>query len=205
MKRGFTLIEMLVVLGIIAVLMTAGVVTYSSSIKRAQTARGTELVHNFQTALVMALQNADSWPPVILKYGSGSNGQAVKEVGACLGKLGFFAFGYRDNGGTYRISKGEELGVLTPWAEEVVRARAGSDKTASDSTKLPSGGTVGDHRLRFAIDTDDDGLTDVPVSASGKAGSVKVRASACVWCCGYDGKFGTRDDIYSWTVGQETK
>lgn len=204
MKRGFTLIEMLVVMGIMAVLMTAGIVTYSSSIKRAQTARGTELVHNFQTALVMALQNADSWPPILLQHGSGVNGQAVKEVGACLGKLGFFSFGYTDVG-TYRISKAEELGVLTPWADELVRARISGDKPAAESTKLPSGGTVGDHRLRFAIDTDLDGLTDVPVSASGKSGSVKVRASACVWCCGYDGKFGTRDDIYSWTVGQETK
>ena len=206
MKRGFTLIEMLVVIGILAALMTAGVVTYSSSIRQAQTARGAELVHNFQTALVMSLQKEDCWLPDLLKYGAGSDGQAVKEVGACLGKRHYFSFGADDDGdGRYRLSAAEEFGVLTPWAEEFVRTRLASNAQAADSLRMPSGGTIGDHRLRFAIDSDYDGITVVSVSASGQRGSTKVRASACVWCCGYDGKFGTKDDIYSWTVGQETK
>ena len=45
MRRGFTLIEMLVVIGIIAVLTAAGMATYSGAIRRAQRARA---VHSSQ-------------------------------------------------------------------------------------------------------------------------------------------------------------
>ena len=72
--------------------------------------------------------------------------------------------------------------------------------TVALSTKVPSGGTIQDHRLRFAIDDDLDGI--VKASPEGYD-SVRVRANAIVWCAGRDGKFGTKDDLRSWAKGQE--
>lgn len=209
-RRGFTLIEMLVVIAIIAVLAGAGLSGYSGAVKRAQRARGEEQVHDLQVALTLALQNETSWPPPILKEGRGGDGRATVEVAAWLGKHGLYSFGTILNPNEkdvtkrqLQVNKAEELGILTPWAEAVAKKRLKSGSLGED-TKIPSGGTIADHRLRIAIDHDYDGFTEVKASVSGK-GSAKVRASACVWCCGYDGKFGTKDDIYSWTRGQEVK
>ena len=205
MKRGFTLIEMLVVIGIIAVLAGAGLAGYNGAIKRAQRARGEELVHDLHVALTLALQNESAWPPPILKEGRGGDGRATVEVGAWLGKHGLFSFGTVLNPGEkdiakrkLQVNKAEELGILTPWAEAVAKKRLKSG-SFGEGTKVPSGGTIDDHRLRIAIDHDYDGFTEV------KPKGVKVRASACVWCCGYDGKFNTKDDIRSWTPAQEVK
>ena len=209
-RRGFTLIEMLVVIGIIAILSAAGLAGYGGAVKRAQKARGEEMVHNLQVALTLALQNEDSWPPPILKEGKGGDGRAVVEVAAWLGKHRLYSFGTIENPDErdpanirLRVDKAEALGILSPWAESVAKKRLKSG-SLGDGTKIPSGGTIDDHRLRFAIDADYDGITEVKASVAGKS-SAKVRASACVWCCGYDGKFGTRDDIFSWTPGQEVK
>ena len=54
-KSGFTLVEMLVVIGIIAVLSAAGMVGYSRIIKSARKAKTVELVANAATALAHIL------------------------------------------------------------------------------------------------------------------------------------------------------
>ena len=48
---GFTLIEMLVVMGILAILIGAGMITFSAATKKAQQARAREVVSNVATAL----------------------------------------------------------------------------------------------------------------------------------------------------------
>lgn len=212
MKRsGFTLIEMLVVIGIIVILASAGLAGYNGAIKAAQRARGNELVQNLKVALGMALQNEDAWPPPILKEGSSGDGRATVEVAAWLGKHKLFSFGALDESAmssaewTLTVNAVEKLGILTPWGEAYAKKlMAKSPGNVNLGAKVPSGGTLDDHVLRFAIDVDYDGITEVKTSVSGK-GSAKVRASVCVWCCGYDGKFGTKDDIYSWTKDQEVQ
>ena len=208
MKRGFTLIEMLVVIGIIAVLSAAGLAGYNGAIKAAQRSRGNELVQNLKTSLGMVLLALDRWPPPILKEGSTGNGRATVEVGAWLGKNGYFAFGWLEGADEIDKSKRklhvnamEKLGILTPWGEAHAK-RLMASGSVSLGAKVPGGGTLDDHVLRFAVDDDYDGITAVKASGSGK-GTVNVRANACVWCCGFDGKFGTQDDICSWTKDQE--
>lgn len=214
MKRsGFTLIEMLVVVGIIAILTVAGLSGYNGAIKAAQRARGNELVQNLKVALGMVLQQEEAWPPPIFKEGSGGDGRVTVEVAAWLGKHGYFAFGTLEkpdekDKSTWKlhVNAMEQLGILTPWGEAHAK-KLMAKGNVSTNAKVPSGGTLDDHVLRFAIDDDRDGFTKIGHSAIGKESkkSMQVRASACVWCCGFDGKFGTQDDIKSWTKEQEVE
>jgi hypothetical protein len=92
------------------------------------------------------------------------------------------------------------FGVVTPWAENVIK-EAGS--SASLSTPVPSGGTVRDHRLHYALDADGDGITETQSFGN-------IRASAVVWSSGPDGKVeyqfrGRNDDVYSWRAAQVVK
>lgn len=204
MKRGFTLIEMLVVVGIIAVLSGAAMATFSGITARAQSANAQELVHNVATALEKVLQDENGWPQRIISDGQGSH-QVTSTVGAELARRHLLSLNYRqrvnqETGETvYELVGLDQCGVVSPWAAAVVKRRAGKGKV-SLKTSVPSGGTIEDHVLRFAVDDDMDGI--VHVGGDGIK-SAAVRASAAVWCCGRDGKFGTKDDVKSWVKGQE--
>ena len=205
MRRGFTLVEMLVVIGIIAVLIAASLGSFGTFVRKASRARCVELVSNVQTALEVVMQEDNAWPRPILAEGMSGEGQLTATAGAALARRKALSLSYKsvkraDGTSAYELTGNDRLGVVSPWALDVIKRRP----SASDGTVVPSGGTIADHRLRFAIDHDYDGYTEVKASANGK-GSARVRASACVWCCGYDGKFGTQDDVYSWSKDQEAK
>ena len=203
MKSGFTLIEMLVVIGIIAVLLGASMSGYGVFVRRAANARCAELVHNVQVAMVGVMQADGAWPRPIL-HGSGAPNDAEmgKEPGAALAKRGAMSLVYkrteREGDTVYELAGNDRFGVVTPWAKEVLKRNA----SASESTHVPTGGTIRDHVLHYAIDDDGDGR----VRASVGGASVIIRGSAAVWCCGANGKiepYGQRgDDVYSWSADQ---
>lgn len=205
MRKAFTLVEMLVVIGIIAVLIVASLASYNGIIARAQKARAEELVQQVATALEQVMQKEDAWPRPVLAEGAGGNGRMTAAVGGALAKRGALSLTYQkyeENGTTrYELSGVDKFGVVDPWAADVIKRRF---KTGglSVATKVPSGGTIDDHILRFAVDDDYDGR--VKVSGEGLKG-VTVRKSVVVWCCGRDGKFGTKDDIQSWSKAQEER
>ena len=204
MKRGFTLVEMLIVIGIIAILTGAAMTGFRGAVEKAQAAKCQELVHNVSTALVKVFQDNGSWPSRIISAGQGS-GEMTAEIGGGLARRKALSLNYRlvENEETgekvYKLVGLDQCGVVSPWAAEVVKRKA-ANGNVSLNEPVPGGGTIRDHVLRFSIDDDEDGL--VKVSYEGGK-SVTVRASAAVWCCGRDGKFGTRDDIKSWAKGQE--
>lgn len=204
MRTGFTLVEMLVVIGIIAVVIGSSVGGYTAFVRHAQRARGAELVANVRTALLAVLQQDDAWPRKLLSAASqGADQGLTAEACEPLAKRGVISLSYDKTTG--KLIGFDQCGLVSPWATAVIRrrlARGGVD----DSTPVPEGGTIADHRLRFAIDIDYDGLTDVVYKdIYGKDVSARVRDSACVWCAGMDGRFGTKDDIYSWNKTQEVK
>lgn len=200
MKKGFTLVEMLVVIGIIAVLVAALVGSYAGATKKAQIARGRELVSNVATALIAIFQQDGHWPQTLVDANGSDDYRLGPIAGAVLARKGVMSLSCKNNNGRYTLTGVDRFGVVDPWAQQVIKGR----NNASTSTRVPSGGTVSDHIIRFAIDDDGDGFTEATVCGKG----IKVRASAIVWSTGPDGKFGKfedmghTDDIFSFKKGQ---
>ena len=202
MKRGFTLVEMLVVIGIIAILVGAGMTAFSSATRKAQQARAREVVSNVATALEAVYQREGVFPRRVLAEGA-SDGEMTPEVAYELAKRKAMTLTYDTN--TKKTTASDRCGILTPWGQEVVRRKGNSG--VSDGTKVPSGGTIKDHRVHFAVDTEGRGYVNATVGGE----SVKIRAAAVAWCCGKDGKEykyseGLRHDCsYSWSRQQVEK
>lgn len=195
-EPGFTLVEMLVVIGIIAVLTAASVVGFSRITASAEKAKCFELVKNVHTALVhLYNENNGAWPRALLT--AGETGAPFDETTSLpiAGSLGM-----RTENGT--LKGYDRFGILSPWAAQVIK-NGGSSVTLG--TRVPTGGTVSDHRLNYAIDMDGDGI----IRGVGVGGtSLNIRETAVVWCCGRDGVVESdyerglrKDDVYSWRPG----
>jgi len=206
MKKGFTLIEMLVVMGILAILIAAGMSSFSSATRKANKARAQELVSNVATALEAIYQKEGCWPRKILAAGA-SDGQLTAEVAYELAKRGALSLRYDTSNSNKKETIGNDrFGVVTPWAADVIK-RMGNK--ASAGSPVPGGGKISGgnndhHVLHFAVDTEGNGY--VRASVGGEA--VTIRGAAAVWCGGQDGhiepyRTGLRkDDIYSWSAQQ---
>ena len=202
---GFSLIEMLVVLGILAILAGASLGGYSFMTRRAEQARGRELVANVATALNVLFQRQGRWPSALLNEGGGGDGRLTALAGVCLVQNKLMDLS-SDNA---KLTGLDRCGIVTPWATAVLKRLPKGDTGLS--AKVPSGGTVEDHQLHFALDVDGDGIVEANLGSR----MVKVRANAVVWCWGMNGKEddyeasmagrGKADDIYSWTRAQEVK
>lgn len=200
---GFTLIEMLVVVGIIAVLIGASMGAYTAFVRQAQRQRAVEQVYQVKTALSQIVQQDDAWPPLLLQANKGDHLLGQK-AGASLAKRKVMQLTARitrnaDGGNDYILTGHDRFGIVTPWAMDVIKHMG---TAANLSSKVATGGTIKDHILRFAIDDDRDGFTEINHPELGGK-SIKVRAMACVWCLGRDGKANTSDDVRSWTKAME--
>ena len=202
---GFSLIEMLVVLGILAILAGASLGGYSFMTRRAEQARGRELVANAATALNVLFQKQGRWPKALLAEGSGGDGRLTALAGMCFVQNKLMDLSSDD----VQLTGLDRCGIVTPWATAVLKRLPRGDTGLS--AKVPSGGTVEDHQLHFALDLDGDGIVEANLGSR----TVKVRANAVVWCWGMNGKEddyeasmtgrGKADDIYSWSRKQEDR
>ena len=199
---AFSLIELLVSIGIIAIITGLSMAAYGRFTASAQNARCVEFVHQVRTALEQIYQKVDGWPRVLQAEAANGDGKLDAKAGAALAKSGGMSLtcDKKDNndGTTTYVLKGHDrFGVVTPWAMDYIVHH----NSASLSSKLPGGGTIENHILRYAIDLDYDGITEVAHGHDG--GKARVRAQACVWSYGRDGVPNTKDDVRSWTKGQE--
>ena len=201
-RGGFTLIEMLTVIGIIAVLVGASISGFSKMRATAERAKVQELVNNTATALSAIFQQEGAWPKRLAANGS-SDGELDAYAALPLAKKGYMSLTM--NSDSSELAGLDKFGVVDHWATAVIKRRG---KSASLSDKVNGEYTIKDHILHYALDLDGDGVVN---GASVGGESVSVRASAIVWSGGKDGKIepysaGQRkDDVYSWTPGMARK
>lgn len=208
-KNGFTLIEMLVVIGIIAILSGAIILGMGKIQKTAQKTKALESVSNAATALGVIFQTEMNWPNVLISKSGQQLDQEVAKVFVRFKLLGVSydtkAYNAFTRKGTITLTGADRCGIADPWATTVLK----NSSSANASSKVPTGGTVQDHLIWYAVDTDGDGITEASVGGV----NVRVRAPAIAWCAGADGKLGPygrhskegQDDVYSWARGQEAK
>ena len=208
MKKGFTLIEMLVVIGIIAVLVGASIGGFSAMTRTAERAKCQELVSNVATALTVMFQQEGVWPKRLAKDGA-TDGQLDADAAYAFVSGSTKYLSLSASGG--RLTGIDRFGVVSPWASALLKRKGASASLSDVVSAGPNGSmTVKDHILHYALDLDGDGIIQ---GASVGNPTIDVRATAIVWCGGKDGfvspypyagggKGGKNDDVYSWTPGQ---
>ena len=201
-RKGFTLIEMLLVIGIITVLVGASLAGFSKIRATAERAKVQELVSNTATALAALYQKEGSWPRRLAANGA-TDGVLDARAAYPLAKGGYLSLTLSEDGTA--LDGLDKFGVADPWATALIKRRG---RGASESDIVNGKYTVRDHLLHYALDMDGDGIVD---GASVGGETVSVRASAIVWCAGKDGKMEAysvgrrKDDVYSWTPGMARK
>lgn len=190
MKKGFTLLEMVVVAGILGILMAVLISGFGNAPRKAQRAKCQELVTNVATALAAYYNENQAWPKAVIDASGKESAGVTRDVATVLKGFGMAA----DTAGE------DKYGIVSPWAQLVLK----NNRSANESSVVPGGGTIRDHRLRFAVDLDGDGKIETTVGGE----KLEIRATAAVWCGGADGKIETYaqglkgDDVYSWSYGQ---
>jgi len=198
-RKGFTLVELLVVIGILGALMAVLVSGFSSAPKKAERAKCEQLVKDVSSALAIAFDRRGSWPQAIIRGHNNDEG-ITADIAVAIAQASDNTLSVSYENG--KATGMDRLGIVSPWAQAVIKAKGTS---ASASTRVPSGGTIQDHRLRYAVDLDGDGIIE-GANVGGEA--VDIRATAVVWCGGADGKIESyrkgqrKDDVYSWSYGQ---
>lgn len=203
MKKGFTLIEILVVIAILGVLMAIFVFAFRKAPDKAKKAVCENYVQNIATAIKNCIN--EETPASRKLYEEGSDGEGVldAEVAYVLAS----ELGCEKDASSRKLSGHDRFGIVTPWAEDVIK-KLGSSCTLS--SEVPSGGTIRDHRLYYAIATGDDEDSGI-VTANVGGEEVRIRANVAVWCAGADGRLepyskGLKgDDVYSWTQEQTVR
>ncbi len=228
-RSGFTLIEMMVVIGIIGVLAAVLTGGYSYVVKSAQRAKAVEAVSNARSALEMLYQRAEGWPRAILEARLYGGYHVMDEnVAKVLSRYSLLNVDCKKPANEadqkklekYTLRGVDRCGIADPWAQDALRS---ADRTSDGASLLnltvSTGGKVQDHLIYFAVDQNDDGF----VEKSEGAPVNKVRAKVITWCAGADGGLGdcstdkrgktsvngrtvtNGDNVYSWQRAQEER
>lgn len=202
-RKGFTLLEMMIVIGIVAILGGVMISSFGKYINSAKRQKVQELVSNTATSLTHILQSEGQWPMELLKADEGVyGGKLLNEKAA----LAFVKNNRKLMGLNYKSGKlqgVDRCGIVVPEGTDLLKR----------TTKTPSGDAISHLTLHFAIDTESEGLVaaEVPKNVTkGQGGkpscelqTVEVRAAAIVWAVVNLG--GKPECIQSWRPSQEVK
>lgn len=182
-KKGFTLVEMLVVMGLIAILLGMMVGGFTVVQNIAWQTRSQELVSNVATALTLYIQREGTWPTEILTSGGVVNNQVCK----VLQQSRLLDVTTVKSDGSINQNSPERFGLLSPWGQRLLRK---SPRMTASLGSLPPDALIRKHMLQFRVDLDYDGKID---SSDSQLGTIPgrgtpIRASAIVWSCGPNGK-----------------
>jgi prepilin-type N-terminal cleavage/methylation domain-containing protein len=203
-NKGFTLVEMLVVIGIIGLLIGVLTTAFIHGQTLAWQARSQELASNVATALGTYLLNEKSWPDEILR----SNGVVNNEVCKVLQEADLLDVTTVKSDGTINQNSPERFGLFSPWGQRIIRKKP--MMTASLGA-LPADAELQRHMLQFRVDVNLDGKIDSSDAGLGTipGNGAPIRATAIVWSCGpqgkADGETGAKnpqDNRQTWTAGQ---
>ena len=226
-QSGFTLIEMMVVIGIIGILAAVLTGGYTYAVKSAQRAKAVEAVSNARSALEMLYQRAEGWPRAIIEARQYGGFHVMDEnVAKVLFKNSLLNVDCKKTSDSasglsaYTLRGVDRCGIADPWAQDVLKnADRNLDGNSLRTRPVSTGGTVEDHLIYFSVDQNDDGF----VERSEGAPVDKVRAKVITWCAGADGGLGdcstdkpgktsangrtisNRDNVYSWQRAQEVR
>jgi prepilin-type N-terminal cleavage/methylation domain-containing protein len=187
-RGGFTLIEMLVVIGMIGILAAALIGSYQHIINSARQSHAQTQVSEVMTAFNVYLQQEREWPAAWL------NSQEMNgDVCAVLVKKQLLDLMTSSTNGLDRF------GLLDPWGRAALRK---NPNIATVNTTIDGGSKLSDHLIQYRLDKNYDGYVD---ASEGSPKGVKVRASVLVWSRGPDGKDAAEssgnypgDDRLSW-------
>jgi len=208
--RGFTLVEMLVVIGIMGILATSLLGAFGYVKTLAWKSRAQAQVSQVATALTVYLQSKRSWPAELL-----DRDEFDEEASWVLQETKLFdvTVKTKDSDGTFvwdkdNSGKGkaslDRFGLLDPWGRALFRKLNTAKTTAND---------VKAHRIQYRLDRNLDGYVD---ANEGAPQGVSIRASAIVWSRGKDGQDDANsknpkakkypyDDCLSWKHGEARK
>lgn len=207
-RKGFTLIEMLVVVGILMILVGTSIAAYSKMTMKADRERAQAIVTQARDALEALINDSENitWPTRLI---NAARGEGLLDENAALSIAKYMSLTTSGSGDNVRLDGLDRFGVVTPWATAAIK-RAGRSASSASAIKVGNH-TVKEHTLHFALDLNGDGKlmnNEAPV-VGGE--SVPVRGAAAVWCVDKNGsnngqpwKYSIgirRNDIYSWSYG----
>ena len=197
---GFTLLELLFVIGIIAILMGITASGYIAYIRHARETRCHDKIVQAEIAL-SKMKGMTGWPSIIIN--NVKNNEGLLDENVCRKFTHSSNIFTQTENADHLLRGADRFGIVTVWAETFLE----ENPKASKTTDIPGGGTVRDHIFRFSVDKEDS--PGVCVANVGGV-TIKVRKTAIVWCCGANGEFEPygadgSDDIYSWTDDQVVK
>ncbi len=207
-RKGFTLIEMLVVVGILMILVGTSIAAYSKITAKTDRKRAHAIVTQARDALAALFQQDGCWPTRLI---NAARGEGLLDENAALSIAKYMSLTTSGSGDNVRLDGLDRFGVVTPWATAAIK-RAGRSASSASAIKVGNH-TVKEHTLHFALDLNGDGKlidNEAPV-VGGESVPLRAKGNAAVWCVDKNGsnngqpwKYSIgirRNDIYSWSYG----